>query len=156
MFSVQPQRNRVSGYDFVFEQHGGEWQPRSRNPRDSDMNCLEATAWAQESLAFLGCIRSCTARYASALCCSNTKSLPDTLRIAGSSMASLWRREAASKKSVRDITRIFGFMTTIKLPHALQIHSTVFALKCMRWHFQGSAATNYSRSGKFNCLCVGR
>ena len=40
------------------------------------------------------------ARCAGALSCWNTKSLPDTLRIAGSSMTSLWRREAASKKSV--------------------------------------------------------
>jgi len=38
------------------------------------------------------------ARCAGALSCWNTKSLPDTLRIAGSSMTSSWRREAASKK----------------------------------------------------------
>jgi len=59
-------------------------------------------------------------------CPARTKSLPDTLRIAGSSMTSLWRREAASKKSVTDITRISCFVTTMKLPHALQIYSTVF------------------------------
>ena len=41
---------------------------------------------------------TCAARCAGALSCWNTKSLPDTLRIAGSTMTSLWRREAASKK----------------------------------------------------------
>jgi len=61
----------------------------------------------------------------------NTKSLPDTMRIAGSSMTSLWRREAAPKKSVRDITRISCFVTTMKL----QIYSTVFVKKCMRLYF---------------------
>jgi len=78
---------------------------------------------------------TCAARCASALSCWNTKSQPDTLRIAGSSMKSLWRREAASKKSVRDITRISCFVTLMKLPHALQINSTVFVKKCMRLHF---------------------
>jgi len=58
-------------------------------------------------------------------CPAGTQSLPWTLRIAGSSMTSLWLGEAASKKSVRDITRISGFVTTMKLPHALQI-LTVF------------------------------
>jgi len=65
---------------------------------------------------------------ASALSFRNTKLLPDALAlpIAGSSMTSLWRREAASKKSVRVITRISCFVTTVKLLHALQIYSTVF------------------------------
>jgi len=76
-----------------------------------------------------------TRRGVSVHCPAGTKSLPDTLRIAGSSMTSLWRREAASKKSVRDIARISGFITTMKLPHALQIYWTVFVMKCMRLHF---------------------
>ena len=57
-------------------------------------------------------------------CPAGTKSLPDTPRIAGSSMTSLWRREAASKKTVRDITRYSSFVTTMKLPHVLQVYST--------------------------------
>ena len=73
---------------------------------------------------------TCAARCAGALSCWNTKSLPDTLRIAGSSMTSLWRRKTASKKSVRDITRIFCFVTTMKLLHTLQIYSTVSVKKC--------------------------
>ena len=84
------------------------------------------------------------ARCADALSCWNTKSLPDTLRIAGSSMMSLWRREAASKKSVRAITRISCSVTPMKLPHALQVYSSFYD------SFQGSAATNYRWSGKFN------
>jgi len=58
----------------------------------------------------------------------------DTLHIAGSSMTSLWRREATSKKTVRHITRISCFVATMKLPHALQIYATVF-VKCMRLQF---------------------
>jgi len=75
-------------------------------------------------------------------CPAETQSRYQTLRIAGSSMTSLWRREAASKKSVRDTIRISCFVTTMKLPHPLQIYSTVFVKKCMRFLFQGSAATN--------------
>jgi len=40
-----------------------------------------------------------------------------------------------TKKSGSDITRISCFVTTMKLPHALQIYSTVFVNKCMRLHF---------------------
>ena len=69
------------------------------------------------------------ARCASALSCWNTKSLTDILHIAGSNMTSLWRPYVASKKSARDITRISRFVTTMKLPHALQIYSTVFVKK---------------------------
>jgi len=56
------------------------------------------------------------------------------LRIAGSSVTSLWRREAALKKSVKYINIISCFVTTIKLPHTLQIYSTVFMKKCMQLH----------------------
>ena len=52
-----------------------------------------------------------------------------TLRIAGSCMTSLLRHhdvEKTLKKSVRDITSISCFVTTMKLLHALQIYSTVF------------------------------
>jgi len=38
---------------------------------------------------------TCAAQCAGALSCWNTKSLPDTLRIAGSSMTLLWRREVS-------------------------------------------------------------
>jgi len=51
-------------------------------------------------------------------------------------MTSLWRREAASKKTVRDITRIScSFVTTVKLPHALQVYSRISVKKCMWAHF---------------------
>ena len=80
---------------------------------------------------------TCVALCVSVLSCWNKVVTwqADTLCIAGSSMTSLWRREAASKKSVRDITRISCFVTTIKLPHALQIYSTVFVKKCMQLNF---------------------
>ena len=62
-----------------------------------------------------------------------------TLRIVGSCMTSLLRLhdvEKTLKKSVRDITSISCFVTTMKLLHALQIYSTVFFVKkCMRLHF---------------------
>ena len=128
--------------------------PRSRNPQDWDLGCLEATAWMQESLAFLDCFNCCTcaAQCAGALSCWNTKSLPDTLRIAGSSMTSLWRRESSSKKLVRAITRISCFVTTT--------YKIIADLFKFLWRsvwgciFQGSAATNYKWSGKFNYVFV--
>jgi len=85
-------------------------------------------------------------------CCTCTKSLPDTLRIAGSSMTSLWRREAASKQSVRDITSISCFVTTMKLTHALQIYSTVLRRRVCGCIFQGSAATKVKLEIKL-CVC---
>jgi len=36
---------------------------------------------------------------------------------------------------VRDITRMSCFVTTMKLPYAVQVYSTVFVKKCMRLHF---------------------
>ena len=87
-------------------------------------------------------------------CPPGTTSLPDTLRIAGSRIRSLWRCKAASKKSVRDITRISCFVTTITA--RIENLLTVFVKKCMRLHFQGSAATNYRWSGQFNNMFVGR
>jgi len=132
-------------YGFVCGRHDAAWQPRSRKPQDWDLGCLEATCWTHKVWRFLtqqfNCC-TCAAQCAGALFCWNTKSLPDTLRIAGSSMTSLWRREAASKKSVRDITRISCFVTTMKLLHALQIYSTVFVKKLRGCIFQGNAATN--------------
>jgi len=67
-------------------------------------------------------------------CPAGTTSLPDTLRVAGSCMTSLRRRDAVSMKSVRDITSISCFVTTMKILHALQICSTVFVKKCLRLH----------------------
>ena len=128
-------------YGFVCGRHNAAWQPRSRNPQDWDLGCLETTGWTQRKKFWrfltqqFNCC-TCAAQCAGALSCWNTKSLPDTLRIAGCSMTSLWRREAASKKSVRDITRISCFVTTMKLPHALQIYLTVFVKKCMQLHFK--------------------
>jgi len=110
-----------SHYGFVCGWHDAAWQTRSCNPQDRDMDCLEAAGWVQESLTFLdaavqlldvhGVVCWCTVW----LSCWNTKSLPETLRIAGSSMTSLWRGEAASNKSVRDITRISYFVLSLDL-----------------------------------------
>ena len=109
--SVRPHYGNLSG------RHGAAWQPRACNPQDYDLGCLEATGWTQESLAFLdaavqlllvqGTVCQCTVLL-------DHKSLPDTLHIAGSIMTSLRRREAASKMSVRDITRISCFVRTMK------------------------------------------
>jgi len=124
-------------YGFVCGRHDAAWQPRSRNPQDWDLGCLEATAWTKNfGVSWRSSSTVARAwRSVPVHCPAGTKSLPDTLRIAGSSMTSLWRRAAASKKPVRDITSISCFVTTMKLPHALQIYSTVFVKKCMRLHF---------------------
>jgi len=75
---------------------------------------------------------TCAAHSAGALHCpAGTKLLPDT---------SLWRREAASKKSVRDITRISCFVTTMKYRmHCRFFCEEVYAVA----FFQGNEATNY-------------
>ena len=102
---------------------------------DTMLGCLEATGWTQDTLAFLDAavqllhVRGAVCRCTVLL---NTKSLLDTLRIVCSNMTSLWRREAVSKKSVKAITRISCFVTTMKL---LQIYLTVSVKKCTRLHF---------------------
>jgi len=116
----------------------------THNPQDWDLGCLEVTDWTQGTLAFLdaavqllhlcGAVCQCTFLL--------ERSHYQTLCMAGSNMTSFWLYEAASKKSVRDITRISCFVTTMKLLHALQIYLTFFVKKCRRFHFQGSAATN--------------
>ena len=122
-------------YGFVCGRHDAAWQPRSRNPQHWSLGCLEATGWTQESLAFLGTAVQLLHVH-SAVCrgCTVLLEHKDTLRIAGSSMTSLWRSEAVSKKSVRDITKISCFVTTMKLPHALLIYSTVLLKVCMQLH----------------------
>jgi len=70
-------------------------------------------------------------------CPAGTQSHYQTLCV---SLAAVW---SSMEKVSKSITRISCFVTTMKLPHALQIYSTVFVKKCMRLHFQGSAATNY-------------
>jgi len=78
--------------------HDAAWQRRSRNPQDWDLGCLEATALPQESMAlFDAAVQPLHVRGAVCRCTAGTKSLPDTLRIADSSMTSLWRREAEAK-----------------------------------------------------------
>jgi len=85
------------------------------------------------------------------------------IRILSSSIAKphnctrrLWGRETVSKKSVRDITRISCFVTTMKLPHALQIVQQSLWRSVRGSIFQGNAATNFRWSGKLNPTFVGR
>jgi len=103
----------------VVDTHDAAWQPRSRNPQDW------AVGWTQESLAFLTQHFNCCTCVARCADCRCTVLLEQSRyqRIAGSGITLLWRRKAAWKKSVRDITRIFCYVTTMKLPHALQIYS---------------------------------
>jgi len=99
---------------------------------------------------------TCAARCAGALSFWNTKSLPDTLCIAGSSMTSLWRCKAAWKKSVRDIARISCFVQQWNYRmHCRFIRQFLWCIFC-GCIFQGSAATNCRWSGKFNYVFVGR
>jgi len=122
-------------YGFGCGRHNAAWQPRSRNSHVWDLGCLEATTWTQESLAFLdAAVQLLHVLGAVCWCIVLLEwSQYQTLCV---SLAAVWRHnEAASKKSVRDITRISCFVTTTKLPQALQIYSTVFVKKCMRLQF---------------------
>jgi len=71
------------------------------------------------------CIRA--SRYAGT-CPAGTKSLQDTLLVC-LSLAAVWRHYDVVKQDWRsqwEITRISCFVTTIKLPHALQINAVAF------------------------------
>jgi len=123
-------------YGFVCGRHDAVWQPRSCNLQDWDLGCLEATGWTQENLAYLDAAVELFARARRGVrvhCPAATKSLPDTQPIGSSSMTSWSSIETVSKRY--HITIISCFVTTMKLPHALHIYSTVFVKKCMRLHF---------------------
>jgi len=110
------------------------------------------TLGARRKFGVSWCSRACSARCAGALSCRNIKLLPDTLRIAGSSMAS-WRRhydvvKAASRKSVR-YHQNFLFCN-----NALQVYWTVIVNKCMWLHFSRQCSSKWS--GKFNYMFMGR
>ena len=132
-------------YGFVCGRHDAAWQPRSRNPQDWDLDCLEASGWAQESSAFLDAAVQLL-RVRGAVCQCTVLLEVGTQSLCCVSLAAVWRHydvimtswsssiEAALKKSVRDITRISCFVTTMELPNALQIYLTVFVKKCTRLH----------------------
>jgi len=117
-------------YGFVCDRHDAAWQSKSRNPQDWDLAVWRPQLGRKKLWRFLTqqfiVVREQRSVMVQVHCSAWTKSLPDTLRIAGSSMTSLWHREAVSKKSVRDITSISCCVTTMKLLHALQIYSTIF------------------------------
>ena len=67
-------------YGFVCGRHDAAWQPGSRNPPDWNMGCVEATGWAQESLAFLdaSAVQLLHVRSVLEHCPAATQLLPDT------------------------------------------------------------------------------
>ena len=75
-------------YGFVCGRHDAAWQPRSRNSQDWDLGCLEATGMTQESLASWrsSSIVARARRGVPVHCPAGTKSLPETLRTAGSAV----------------------------------------------------------------------
>ena len=112
-------------------------QPRSRNPQDWNMGCLEATAWTQESLAFLAqqfnCC-TCAARRASALSCWN--------KVVTRHSAYRWQQYdvimtswSSIEEFSKSITRNCCSVTTMKLPHALNsfceaVYAVAFSRQC--------------------------
>jgi len=106
-------------YGFVCCRHDAAWQPRSRNSQDWDLGCFwrphvgRKKVWCFLTQQFNVC--TCAARCAGALSCWKSC---QTLCV---SLAAVWRHcdiMKPHKKSVRDITRISCFVTTMKLPHA--------------------------------------
>jgi len=67
-------------------------------------------------------------------------------------LAAIWRNDVV-KQSVRDITRISCFVTTMKLPHAWQIYSTVFVKKWCGFIFK---VVQQQTIGKVGNVFVGR
>jgi len=80
--------------------HNAAWLLISHNPQDWDLFCLETTAWMQESLAFLDAAVQLLHVLGAVCWCTVLleQSHYQTLLIAGSSMTSLWRCEAADSK----------------------------------------------------------
>ena len=93
---------------------------------------------------------TCAAQCVGALSCWNT--------VVTRHSVSLAAQYDVVKQHLKDITRIFCFITTMKLSHACI--SDLFNSFCEEVYavafLQGSAATNYRRSGKFNNVFVGR
>jgi len=86
---------------------------------------------------------TCVARCASALSCWNTKSLPRHSAYCWQQYDVIMTSWSSFEEVSKRYHQISCFVRTMKLPHALQIYSTVFVKKCTRCIFQGSAATNY-------------
>jgi len=133
------------------------WQPRSRNPRDRDLGCLEVTGWAQESLAFhdaaVQLLHAQTYKYvlfiglwlhvrcacAGALS-RNTESLPETLRIADSIMTPWSSIEEVSTRYHQNFLLCNNDeVTACNCRFMQQFFLWKSACGCI---FQGSAATN--------------
>ena len=100
---------------------------------------------------------TCAVQCACALSSWNTKLLPGTLCIAGSSMTSLWRREAASKKLVRDITKTFLFCNSSEITACI---ADLFNSFCEEVHvvafFKVVQQQTIGEVGNFNYMFVGR
>ena len=60
------------------------------------------------------------------------------------------------QQTVRDITRIPCFVTTMKLPHALQIYSIVSVQKCMWSHFSRQCSNKLSVKWQIQLHVCGR
>ena len=124
-------------YGFVCGRHDAAWHPRSRNPQDWYPGCLEATCRLDVRKFGVSWPSSLTVAHARrgvpVHCPILEQSHYQTLCV---SLAAVWRHYDVVKQhqSVSDITRISCFVTTTKLPHALQIYSTVY-VKFMRLHF---------------------
>jgi len=93
------------------------------------------------------------ARCAGALSCWNTKSWPDTLRIAGSSMTSWNSIEEVSKRYHQNFLLCNNNKITACIADFIQWFLWRNVCGCI---FQGSAAINYRWSGKFSYVFVDR
>jgi len=117
------------------------WQPRSRNPQELRSGLFGATAWTQVSLAFLDAARS-SSTVARARCSVYWCTVLLEHKVVTRHTAYRWQQYdvimtswSSIEEVSRDITRIFRFVTTMKLPHALKIYLAVFVKRCMRLHF---------------------
>jgi len=135
-------------YGFVRGRHDAAWQTRHLLVIHRTEICLVwrphigcNKVWRFLTQQFSCC--TCAVRCASALSCWNTESLPDTLRTAGSTMTSLWRCEAASKKTVsKRYHQNFLLCNNNKITACIALFNS-FVNKYMRLHFSSSAAADY-------------
>jgi len=135
-----------SRYGFACGRHDAAWQGRSRNPQDWDLGCLEATGWAQESLAFLDA--AVQLLHVCGVVCRCTVLLEH--KVVTRHSAYRWQQYDVIMTSWSSVEKVskryhqnFLLCNNNEITACIADLFNSFVKKCMQLLFQGSAATNY-------------
>jgi len=144
----EPPFQFIPHYEFVCGRHDATWQLRSRNPQDWNLGCLESkqprhfgghkldartfgVSWRSSSTV-------APARRGVSVHCP-----VGTHKVVTRHCAYRWQQcdVMTSWSSIEEVSKRYyqKFLlcnnNKLRLPHALQIYSTIFVKKCMRLHF---------------------